>query len=491
MKLLKIISYITCVLCALILFNTNLFADNLLQFFHGGVMNGELRMNSSLTSGIGIHEISAGVGITTLHPSPASIYWNPAGLAFLKNSGIIYEAAPSLGTSPDMTTDINTEVDAAFENMVQDSNTVIEYPDFTFTAGQGGRPLASFAVAFPYKKSVFAVSYHRAFSLNIEFMVSGLENKISTIEEDLYDNSTIFTITDINLLLDYSADILEVGMGSLITPKLGYGITIDRIYSDGYINGVLRPDGMFTRRGAEKAFNDPTAGWQNDFYSSMTGGFSGGTWGIKTGFAYKQSEKLCCNLLVSLNGQIKMNGDMDIIQYTYPALNMNAEDDEENFDLGLINNFAQPTETTFAETDASNEFIVNTPSSFALGAAYKFMSLTVTTYFGELSYEYEIAKNGNPILYSRGLDLKYGFLFGLNFKYFRMGVGGINADEVVEGYTDENNQPVVPSTGIILPRFTLGTGFKYKENWDVDLLLAGVPDLFGSIFKIGLTYTID
>ena len=491
MKRLKLLICLLCPLIFILFFVSISSGENLLKFFHGGVHNANLKMNNGLTSGIGVHESSAGIGITTLRPSPAAVHWNPAGLAFMKKGGIIVEAIPGIATSPDMSETINEEVDASFENMVKDADTVIEYPDFTFTGGQGGRPLTSFAIAFPYMKNFYGVSYHRAFSLNMEMMSSGVENKISTIEEDPNDNSTIFTRTDINLLLDFTADVLEVAMGGKFSKNIGAGLTVGKIYTDGFVNGIIRPDGMFTRRGAEKAFNDESAGWQNDFYSSMIGGFSGGAWGVKAGLAFQKNEKFGLNLLMNLNQNVKMHGDMEIIQYTYPALNMNAEGDEESFDLDLIDNFAQPTETVMAETVASDEFLVNTPSSISIGAAYRSLSLTITNYFGELSYEYEIAKNGHPILYSRGLKLKQGFLLGIDTKYFRMGVGGIMADEIVEGYTDDNGEPVEPTTGVILPRFNLGTGYKLNESWNFDLLLIAAPDLFGSLFKVGVVYTIN
>ena len=461
--------------------------------------------NSALTTGIGGYEASAGIGITTLRPTPAAVYWNPAGLAFLKRGGIIIEAVPKLSYSPDLSESINEEVDAALEDFdrLEDldpiQQTPMIYPDFTLNAGQGGQAIASMVMAVPYRNFFLGMSYYRAFSLGLNLIGAGVETKISTQEDDPLDNATIFTRTDINILLNFDADVVSFGAGRMLTDRLGAGLTLSHLSANTTINGILAPEGVFTRRNSESSFNDPNDIWQNDFYSSMNGDFHGGSWGVKAGLAYQPSERLCFDILLNFNGDMTLEGEMDIIQYSYPALNLNADEDagEEAFNMDDINP-AQPTETVLADNESSDELKINVPTSISLGMAYRGVSFTMSSYSGELSYAYDLARDGIMATYSRGLKLKYGFLFGFDMKYVRLGIGAIAADEVVSGYKEkeelpngeEQVVPVEPTTGIYLPRFSLGTGFNINPDWKCDILLVGMPDLLGSVLKVSATYTL-
>ena len=479
-------------------FNPSYSGDNLLESFNGGMQDMTLFGNSALTIGIGGYEAAAGIGITTLRPTPAAVYWNPAGLAFLKRGGIIVEAVPKLSFSPDMSESINEEVDTALEDFKRledldpSQQTSVIDPDFTLTAGQGGRTIASLAMAVPYRDFFLGLSYYRAFSLGMNLIGAGVETNISTQEEDPYDNATIFTSTDINLLLNFEADVVSIGAGRMLNDELGAGLTLSRINANSTINGILAPEGVFTRRGSENSFNDPNDVWQNDFYSSINGDFNGGSWGVKAGLAYQLNERICFNMLINYNGDMTLEGEMDIVQYFYPALNLNADEDagEEAFDLDNIENFAQPTETVLADNEPSNELKINVPTSVSLGMAYRGISFTLSSYSGELSYAYDLARDGIMATYSRGLKLKYGFLFGFDMKYVRLGIGAIAADEIVDGYKDSDGAPVEPTTGIYIPRFSLGTGFNINRDWKCDILLMGMPDLLGSVLKVSATYTL-
>jgi hypothetical protein len=181
---------------------------------------------------------------------------------------------------------------------------------------------------------------------------------------------------------------------------------------------------------------------------------------------------------------------MTVVQYFYPALNLNPDTSagEETFDLDNVENFSQPTETTLADNQTSKVLTINTPSSISIGMAFRGISLTYTSYSKELSYCYDLARDGNWVTYSRGVKPKYGVLLGFDLKVLRLCLGAISADEIVAGYVDEEGNPVEPTTAIMLPRFSMGTGFKIGKGWKLDLLMLSVPDLLGSLLKVGATY---
>jgi hypothetical protein len=463
---------------------------NLLISFNGGLHDMRFISNSALLSGIGVYETSAGIGITTLRPTPAGIYWNPAGLAFLERGKFLVEALPGITYSPDMSETINSEVDGALADFDTTPSTTKVYPDFSLSSGQGGQTVSAVALAFPYKSVRLGIAYHRAFNLDLNLISAGVENTIQTQEEDPNDNATFYSRTDINMLLNFNADVVSFALGRKMGDSFGWGLTLSRLNAVTTITGLMSPEAVFTRRGIEKAFNDPTAGWQNDFYSLMDGEFIGGGWGIKAGVAYQPNSHFCMNLLYSQSPTMELEGEMTILQYFYPALNMNPDEaaGEETFDLDNVENFSQPTETILADNQTSEVLTINTPSSISFGIAYRGLSLTYTSYSEELSYSYDLARDGNWITYARGVQPIYGVLLGFDMKAIRLSLGAIAVDEIVRGYVDNDGNPVEPSTGLMLPRFSMGTGFKIGKDWKMDVLLLSVPDLMGSLLKVGATY---
>ena len=466
------------------------YGDDILETFIGGVYNMSIMQNSALLSGIGTYETAAGVGITTLRPTPAAIYWNPAGLAFLKNGGIIIEAIPEISYSPDIAETVNEEVDAQLASFDTSSTFTKIYPDFTLEGGQGAQAVSSMAFAFPYQNFYFAFSYCQNYSLQMNLIGAGIENVLISEELNPNDNTTIFIRTDVNLLLDLVADEVAFAAGRKITDYLGVGMTLSRYNADANIIGILAPEGVFSQHGSEKSFNDPSAGWQNDFYSSMEGNFNGSAWGTKIGVAYQPKEWLSVNFMASVHQNLVLDGDMEIIQYFYPALNLDPDEaaGEENFDIGKVSP-TQPTETILADNLPGDELKIDLPSSVSLGVAYRGISLTMTGYSNQLSYSFDLARDGIPATYARGFKPKYGFLLGFDLKFLRLSFGGIAGDEIINGYKDDNGVPEIPTLDLIIPRFNLGTGFKIGENWKMDILFFGVPDLFGSVLKVGATYS--
>jgi len=464
--------------------------EDVLETFNGGVQNFTLMQNSALLSGIGVYETAAGIGITTLRPSPAAVYWNPAGLAFLKSGGVMFEAVPQISYSPDITETLNEEVDAELATFDQSPTTTIIYPDFTIEGGQESQAVSSLALAFPYYDFFFGFSYCKNYSLQMNLIGAGIENVLISEEQNASDNTTIFIRTDLNLLLNLVADEISFAAGRKITDYLGVGMTISRCSADLNINGILAPEGVFSQHGSEKSFNDPSAGWQNDFYSSMIGKFAGSAAGFKFGVAYHPKEWLSVNLLASIRQNLVLDGNMEIVQYFYPALNLNPDEaaGEESFDIGKVSP-AQPTETNLADNVPGDELKIDLPSSVSLGVAYKGVSLTLTGYSNQIGYSFDLARDGIPATYARGFKPKYGFLLGFDLKYVLLSFGAISGDEVINGYKDDNGVPELPTLDVILPRFNLGTGFQINEDWKMDILLFGVPDLFGSVLKVGATYT--
>ena len=480
------------IIAALLVNIPDLAGETLLNSFNGGKHNLTIFQNSTLTSGIGPYEAAAGIGITTLRPTPASVYWNPAGLAFIKKGGMLIEAVPGFSYSPNLDADIKVETDNALADLDQNDSTVIIYPDFSFESGQQSRAISSFALAFPMKDFFFGLAYQNAYSLTLNLISAGVENQLTSIEANPDENADIFTRTDINMLLDLQADVLSLSAGRMIIDKLGAGLTLSKINANTNINGILAPEGVFvyTVREVEHSFNDPSAGYQNDLYSSMIGNFEGEGWGAKFGLSYHLFENLSFDFMYSMNPDLTLNGNMEIIQYFYPALNLNADKDagEEMFNITDLD-VTKPVKTVYAANQPDDKLHLKIPSSVSIGSAYSGISLSLTKYLGELSYSFDLARDSIMATYSRGFKPNMGFLLGFDLKYVQLSFGGIIGDEIITGYKDDNGIPEEPMADLILPRFNLGTGFIINENWKMDILFFNMPDLFGSVLKVGATYS--
>ena len=146
-------------------------------------------------------------------------------------------------------------------------------------------------------------------------------------------------------------------------------------------------------------------------------------------------------------------------------------------------------QTEYANNQPDDKLQLNIPSSVSLGAAYKGISLNLTKYIGELSYSYDLARDSVMATYSRGFKPNLGFLLGFDLKYIRLSFGGVMGDEIIVGYKDSDGVPEEAMLDVILPRFNMGTGFRINENWKMDILFFNVPDLFGSVLKVGATYS--
>ena len=464
--------------------------ENKLEYFNGGIHEFNFEFNSSLLTGIGSHHAAAGLGITTLRPSAASVYWNPAGLAFLERGSFLLEALPGIKPPQvDVQESIDDEVDAALEDM-DTAGAPITYPDFSLNLGQKLSTVSAVACALPFKDYTLGFAYQSLFDMRLDMLGSGIEMQISTIEEDPDAVPvSIYTAIDLNMMLNIRADQISIAAARRFGKKFSAGFTLNRTSAFIEIVGKLSPEGIMTGPIVETAFNDPTAGYTNDFYQMVDGSLSGGSWGTKFGLAYHPHKRLSLNFAADFRPTLTLKGDMNIEKYIFPALKLDPDEDEETFDINEVN-LAEATKTERVDYAPSDEMVINTPSSFAIGMAYRGFSMTLTSYSGELGYEYDLGEGADSTVttYSRGIKPKFGALMGFQFGYFRFSVGGIVADEIVEGYKDEDGVPLEPTTDIPIPRLNFGFGIPLNQNLQLETLIFGLPE---SALKLTLLYSFD
>ncbi|MBC8204682.1 hypothetical protein ISS30_00175 [bacterium] len=462
--------------------------DNELLYFQGGNADIRMNLNSSLISGLGSFETAMGMGINTNRLSPAMVNTNPGGLAFIKHGCFLFSSMPRLAGPLDAQQSFNDEIDSALEDLDQ-SGAIINYTNLTDEASQEVSAIAGVAFAFPLKEFTVGFAYNNKFDLQNSLELSGIEMQLRTIEEDTTNTPiSMYIAADVNFLLSIRACETSVAFARNFNQKFGVGLTLHR--TDIYLEtiGRISPEGIIGGPINETSFNDPSAGYQNDFYQSINGAFSGGAWGAKFGLAYRPSEKFSLNFTADLRSDIKLDGDMDITLYNFPALNLNPDEDEETFDKDLIN-LAEATKTEKLDYFPTDEMTLKVPSSVSFGMAYRGISFTLSSYSGELAYEYDLGEGADSSIttYGMGLKPKFGFLMGFNIvNTVGLSFGAIVVDQYRIGYTEMLGEEVEEvQTDIPIPQINLGFGFNLNKSWRFDTLLLGLPE---SALKMSMTY---
>ena len=103
--------------------------------FQGGNINFDLTYYTGFIYGIGSRNLNTNSSLENY--GAESIYWNPAGLAFMEKSQLFVDYAPPLNVNPkafvDFQDEINTSVDDEFKSDLTD-NAIYTYPDFCAAA---------------------------------------------------------------------------------------------------------------------------------------------------------------------------------------------------------------------------------------------------------------------------------------------------------------------------------------------------------------------
>ena len=175
--------------------------------------------------------------------------------------------------------------------------------------------------------------------------------------------------------------------------------------------------------------------------------------------------------------QAELSGPIAFEVHTFKPLNLAAGDDDEQFNVSLI----QPdrlTETT-SKIFEPNPITVDLPSSLSIGFAYfGFMSPNITfkKYFGELQYSIQMFEDGAEFNYSRGYDPDWNASLGLKIGGLKVAIGAIKLVDVNEGYEDKNGELIATIDPIVIPRGSIGFDNSITKNITLSTLMYELPE---------------
>ena len=498
--------------------------ENRITQFEGGKIRLSFFMNSSLLYAIGSRAGSLG-GSVALADGSASLFWNPAGLAFLKRPEVMFDLTPRI--SPDISSyiDIQEELNSALDDAIEDfrvPGSQISYPELDLSLGQKGG-LNAGSLAVPFRENAIGASFYQPFSLNFQLLITGMETVVET-EKEFGDSKRPIrfkSFVDANARFSATVNVFSLGLAREVKPGWSVGMAIEKYTGKTEVNAKFQIEGIMVFSGQEYLFNDPTdprinfaAGEQNNLHQSITGLYEGSAWGGKLGTFYHVNKHLSIGGVLTLSPSLKMKGDMNLVQNTVPALSTDVlsgkgeeaehyndenengqwdsgepfedangngrwDDEEELLDPTKLD-IAKLTLTEPLHNPTGKSLTINMPSSIKLGiglrAGFFSLALNYSHYMKDFSYKYRD--------YLQGLKLKDGFGLGLDFKYARLGAGIILADEIRKGFKDDEDSREL-KTGILVPSLAFGIGFPIRDSYRIDSILLAFPS---QLLRISVSY---
>ncbi|MBN2011612.1 hypothetical protein JW960_19935 [candidate division KSB1 bacterium] len=495
MKRLLVLS--VCLLLTVPLFGQEEDTGTSLTKFVGGTYQVEFSMMNNLFLGVGSRVGSMGGDYGGIYSRSESILWNPANIGWVEQSQWTLDISPAIMIDPGSFVDLDNEIHTAVDDGIADMKAPgftmqgDDYPAMNMNIGtKCSFGTGSFVLRGPYFN--FGAALIRPFDMSMSLLGTGTKAKIESGDgEDPALAVTMYTTIDLSVASNIHVQGWTMGAARKITPRWTAGFSMERLSGMADLNGKFQINGIMVTAGNERAFNNPDDPWENSLSSSMYGQYEGHSTTFKFGSTFKLNPNWGIGTVLAMAKPLKMAGDMTIKQRTLAALNLGAEGDEEILDV-TSNQFdlAEPTRTVIVDNPTSKTLTLNMPSYFGLGITGKMgffgLSLNYNQYFGEFSYEYNFVRNqglGNEeqVNYAQGIRLSNSIRFGLDFKIFRLGAGAMM------GTMFNDNDPESEDKSMIVPSFTLGTGFHITRQLGVDLLLLGVPTGVG---KITLTYAM-
>ncbi|MCK4358796.1 MAG: hypothetical protein KAW92_08630, partial [Candidatus Cloacimonetes bacterium] len=307
---------------------------------------------------------------------------------------------------------------------------------------------------------------------------------------------------------------VDIVYGKRLLNNLSFGIGISSLTCDINVDLIAKINGIIRQTTPQidinKAFEDPTELYRNTLNDTIKIDFHKSLFGGKFALSYRPYKWLYLDGVYNIPRKENLEGSLRIVKHDLYALNINydkdgpdgipdTEDDEELFDPQNL----KPSEITFTNRTIykSNTLEFSYPGSFGLSAAAKTGKFTfVLSYekpLGDLSFHYvtDIFKDGikkdsldNWIYYPEpddttastrsytvGLKMKHNAKIAIGYGRFALSGQLIVADQLSEGFKDENNEPIKPKENIIYGSASLGFGFLLTRNLALDVNLVALP----------------
>lgn len=500
-------------LVILLLFTLNyLSADNEITVFKGGTHNLNLSFYSTYFMGSTARSRSFGNSVSSSIFDAHLINSNPAGMAKAKQNMLSFDLVPGIGLNlASLYGGLQDAVDEAVDDAIEkDESPNIDktYPELKANIAQAGGLNQFGLVIYDKKLGSFGFMWNRPFYLDMNYIGNALnftvEDKSIKDEgtEDEYEEITILPL-NIELFSNANINMQQAGMswGKELSEKLavGAGFNFSRLSIESKLNANI--GGFIRQYGGDTdinvAFDDPNVAYRNTMNDSVNVNFNGNFTGMVLSTSWQASERWLFDFALSTSRSQELSGSLHIVQHTLGALNLNAEDDEDTFDVELL----KPAQIAYTNrTEYISDYMkVTIPGAFAMSSTYqkedfKFI-FSYEKPIGELSLDYKCIRfrdgekkdstnvfvayaDSTYLNYKVGIKPKHVVKVAVGWTHFAISAQLTFADIIADNVKDSDGLPVEPAKNLIIPGIAFGTGFKLTQNTFVDFNLIALPSPF-------------
>jgi len=440
---------------------------------HGGRVDLRCQLANNLSHGPGGRAAGLGNSITSFHPDAAMASLNPAALVRVRDPVASVDFTPPLSLDLSALIDVESEIRSSTDSAIEDYRDPqidLQYSRLGAALQQQSQ-LGALLLAFPVRGTLLCTYYTRPFDLRLSSRLTAFDAQIYTTlqvsdeADDIYFNSRIDGLTR-----------LEVGASSFgwsaarrVSPRLsfGFGMQRTRVEVGGF--GRLNVDGTMLYAGRENTFNDPNDSWINTLNQSFDGRYSGAGWGWRAGVLFETRPALQLALSFDWQPEISASGAAEILNYTVPALNLDAlgqEDGEDEILEAEELKLSQLTLTRAVENPVHSILTVKLPKTLRLGAAYSWkrmaLHLTWVRGFDVLALCY-----GEDEI---GLERRHSLTAGFDAGLVQLGAGYTRMNKTVSG-----SEKLGEQQELTLPLLSLGSHIPIVSGLDLDVLWFALP----------------
>jgi len=465
-----------------------------IERLRGGNIGMNLKWSGTMFSGLGTRSAALSGSITTLHPGAAAISSNPAGLGFAKGLSVLLDWAPPLEINPDGLLKFEDKVNDSLNETAKDNSTTGQVLPGTVEDAVvnskldmlGGLKGGALMYGNPYMTLAF--SFYQPFRLEAQFNVSGIEFLAAALNSAGDETHRIFGTVNGNLNMNLNIELSSIGIGRKLFDNLSVGLVYDQFNGAMDFEGTFLPEGIISSAGGDtRAFNDPARIQYDSLFAVMKGNWEGTGHRFRVGLGYHPTPRISLDAVFTASANIDLRGPFSMTHNNIRALNLNAEGDEEVFDVGkLVEDNLTQTEKKVTRIPGID---LELPGSVTLGFSAEWShflaSATYTGYFDNLAYRFSHEQfdslmtktDGGEV--HQGLKLGSAFRFAIGVEQLLVGGGVLFLETFKETRHDDRLElDISKRDNLFVPFFSLGGGVDMGSRFRLDY----VATLFSSSF---------
>ncbi len=453
-------------------------SNSRLERLRGGNIGMKFKWSGESFSGLGARADAMGGSISTLFPSGDLISVNPAGLGFARGFQITLDWAPPLKINPGGILGIENRINdtlleaARNNNPPRDPITGAPRPDSvvvpadvnTELSMSGGLKGGAVMYGTPYFS--IGAAFHQPLNLELQMTISGVEFLAAALDDQGKETNRIFgTINgNSNVVLNIESSTLAVASERLF-PNLSVGLAYDSFGSEMNFESTILPEGIISSAGGDvRFFNDPARLQYDSLYANIKGNWQGSAERFRLGLGYHPSPHISLDVVVNQPFRLKLSGPFSMVHNDIRALNLNAGENEEVFDVdALVEDNLTKTQKIITRVPGI-EFEM--PGLAAVGFSARWGSNYVgsfvfTNYFNELAYRLNYTQFDSlniPIKSGgirQGIRLKNAYRLGIGVEPLILALGFVSAETFRETFGDDARVTITRSR-FFIPMFSLG-----------------------------------